>query len=334
MKAIILFIAFISFYSCNDRNEILSPYPDTEDKKPQKDDLSDEDIAQLFSTVPCGDVLQEDLIAGQHYLAGTVSIFNDEDSLYIVLSAADDWFFNETHLYVGDFSGLPTNPSGNPQIGQFPYNTTHQPSINFYSWAIDLGTLDSCFIIALHAEIFLVDSNGDVIQSETGWLNGTDINNGGSWATMYTYCVQSCCEIDEVLFDIYAGQNILVGDLIVINDADSIYVTYNLDSCWELSETQLFVGDLDDLPVNGQNVPIPGQFPYKDTHTGQLSSFSYAIPLAGLDSCFVIAAHSTVNNYCNFPNGGGEETGWSFGDPFPNTNRWGWTSPYCRQSCE
>ena len=120
-----------------------------------------------------------------------------------------------------------------------------------------------------------------------------------------------------------------VGNLIVVNDDDYLYVSWNLSGCWELEETHLFVGLAEDLPVNNANVPIPGQFPYSDNHATGTQSYTYSIPLSGLPECLIIAAHAAVTNPCT----NSSETAWSDGTSFPGTNRWGWYSNYCLQSC-
>lgn len=136
---------------------------------------------------------------------------------------------------------------------------------------------------------------------------------------------------DSATFDLYGGQTTLVGSLIVVNDDSNLYITYMTDGCWQLAETHLYVGDAADIPVNPANTPIPGHFPYGSSNINS-NSVTYVIPLADLPSCYVIAAHAAV--VCNEgEDGGEEETAWSFGTEFPNTNRWGWYSEYCTQFC-
>lgn len=306
-----------------------------------------EDIISTSSTTPtqnstpslpsvaCGEAYTTDLTAGQHIDAGSVIVFNDTANLYVVFSAENGWTLGKTHLYVGSLANMPTTPNGNPKIGNFPYQHTINPMATRDTFAIPLDLLDSCFIIAAHAEAHLLNANGGIIQSETAWGSGTQMNTSGSWAMYFSYCEQICvgCQFAVDTFDIFAGQTIPVGNLLVTNDEDSVYVTYQFTGDWFIGGIHLYVGDLAGLPVNNQNTPVPGQFPYNYSYNPMVQSITIAVPLAGLPACYVIAAHAEAHRIVD----GTElqsETAWSFGDPFAGTSRWGWTSPYCTKTCE
>lgn len=287
------------------------------------------------TTTPCGNTTIVDFYAGQHILIGNMTMSNTNTDLVITVNTTDGWQLGHTHLYVGAAAAMPTNGAGNPMIGRFPYSTPHNPMVNTYSWSIPLANLDSCFAVALHADVHLIGVNGDTLQSETGWGDGEQFTDAGSWASYYTYCVEDCCDINEETFTIYGGQTIPVGDLVVVNDDNNLYVTWELNSCWSLNETHLYVGDAANIPTNNANTPIPGQFPLQATHNGT-STYTYTIPLSSLPACYAIAAHASVTSdgSCSGTTGGQQETAWSFGTDFPNTNRWGWYSSYCTQSCD
>lgn len=311
-----LFLIFLALASCE--QEIITPT------------TPDAPTVSNTSTTPCGDDVVVDFLAGQNIDIGDVTVNNDDDFLYISVQTTGDWVLGHTHLYVGDASAIPTNNAGNPQIGRFPYSTAHDPKVTNFTYTLPLTDFDSCMVIAFHAEAHLLDSNGDVIQSETAWGDGDDINNGGSWATRFDYCKQSCCENTTETYTLYGGQTIEVGQLSVSNDNDFIYVTYATTGCWELDESHVYVGDPAGIPVNNANTPIPGQFPYSAYHLDGTTTYTYQISLAGLPSCYAIAAHASVS--CN--DGSSEEqqeTAWSIGVEFPNSNRWGWYSEYCTQ---
>lgn len=71
-------------------------------------------------------------------------------------------------------------------------------------------------------------------------------------------------------YPLYAGQNILVGNVNVENFNGSLYIDYQLDEEWELVETHLYVGKTDLQYLTAS----PGQFPYKD------DDGSFVIPLS------------------------------------------------------
>ena len=64
---------------------------------------------------PCEPFLVVDLIAGQNMVVGTVTVENDDTTLYVTYALDEDaieegWLIYETHLYVGDceFDGVLT----------------------------------------------------------------------------------------------------------------------------------------------------------------------------------------------------------------------------------
>jgi hypothetical protein len=81
--------------------------------------------------------------------------------------------------------------------------------------------------------------------------------------------------------DLLAGQTEDVGDVKVWNDADNLYITYEItDLDWIITETHLYVGK------NAAPTPAPGQFPYDDEDATSISDtvVTYTIPLDDIDS--------------------------------------------------
>ncbi|MBU4555703.1 MAG: hypothetical protein KJ747_02390, partial [Actinobacteria bacterium] len=120
--------------------------------------------------------------AGQNYEAGTVSVRNDADNLYVTFATTGGWTMGLTHLYVGL-----TQPSTYAP-GQFPYQTTHSPAVTSYTYTISLAGLGAVpgdtIYVAAHAEVH----NGT--QSETAWAGQ------GQWpGLLFAHVVQEC--VDE-----------------------------------------------------------------------------------------------------------------------------------------
>lgn len=139
----------------------------------------------------------------------------------------------------------------------------------------------------------------------------------------------------EESYTIYAGQHIDVGTLTVSNDEENIFVTYDLSGTdWKLSETHLFVGNVDDLPLNGGGNPKIGHFPYSESHNGE-QIYTYTLPREDFEECFAVAAHAVVVKDGGKGKGGGSETAWANGGTeFPG-HRWGWyLEEYCPGDCE
>lgn len=271
-------------------------------------------------------------MAGQNIEMGSVTVANDADYVYVILEAVNNWVIGKSHVYVGTKELLPVNKNGNPQIGHFPYTSTHNPMVTYHMFKIERDKLPTSFTVAVHAEVHKIE-NGQLIQSETAWGKGLRFVTKGSWAMYFGYTIQEkqCTYVTET-FDYFGGQTINTGILSVTNDETYLYITYQMSSNWYMNKVHLFVGELQNLPVNKSKTPIPGQFPYVEGFASPIKSHTFTIELAKLPDCYIIAAHAELvqieNNVIL-----SKETGWSFGTPFPETNRWGWYSSYCTQVC-
>lgn len=186
---IIALVGIVAF-SCADeqRNEPLS----------QSEILLEEGamMAPVMKVVPgdieyCGEVQENNLLAGQHHLAGSVIVGNDEDYVYVTYLAAETWMIKAVHLYVGTKEGIPTNKGGNPQVGKFPINEKFSPMITTVTYRFAKDELPDCMYVAAHAEVVRLDGDGNIVQSETGWGEGEGFP-GGSWAMFFEFCKREC----------------------------------------------------------------------------------------------------------------------------------------------
>jgi len=104
--------------------------------------------------------------------------------------------------------------------------------------------------------------------------------------------------------NLYAGQDMLVGEVIVTNDEENIFVKYQLNEDainqgWCITETHAHVGkELGDFPLAGRwGNPVPGQFDYKKDHEPCVTEYTYEIPWCdeyGCDQEILIAAHAVI----------------------------------------
>lgn len=155
------------------------------------------------STV-CGSATVTTLYAGRTIDAGTVRVYNDNTNLYVEISTKDGWQLTESHLAIAlTLSGIPQTKSGNPKIGNFPYQRTYSPAVtsDVYTFPLDqlavsLGLSSftcgsTSLVIAAHAVVVQLDGSGGVIARETGWGNGTGFP-GANWSTYFTHTIQCC----------------------------------------------------------------------------------------------------------------------------------------------
>lgn len=189
MKRILLYGAFAVsttlFFSCQKAS------PD-EMANPAHSNLKDNEVITGRNGGGEGEcpATEVTLIAGQHINSGSVSVTNDADYIYVTYTTANGYLLTETHLYVGACNAIPVNNPGNPMPGQFPYSSAHNYA-NTYTYQVPISLIPagSCGCIAAHAVVKKLNAAGQVIDTQTGWGNGTRINpNGGNWGMKFDYC--------------------------------------------------------------------------------------------------------------------------------------------------
>lgn len=133
------------------------------------------------------------LMAGQSIQAGTVTIANDDDFIYVTYTTTGGWVLTKTHLFVGACTAIPVNNGGNAVPGQFPYKTTHS-NVTSYTYTLPVSAIgiNVCGCMAAHANVKKLSPNGQTLGSETGWGQGDLINAQGNWAMKVSYCPVPC----------------------------------------------------------------------------------------------------------------------------------------------
>lgn len=187
------FLLMLSFNSCETEDVAKNS---ENSNKAASSETTNPDI--LNNLTACMSV---NLMAGQHYDSGDVNVYFDVDNVYVEYITSPNWFIKKTHLYVGDCQLIPRNNSGNPVPGQFPISTSFSPSTNRVVYTISKVNLPECFCIAAHAEVVRMQ-NGVVVQTETGWGQGTRFTNK-SWAMYFTVCQSDCFDYEDYYFGSY-----------------------------------------------------------------------------------------------------------------------------------
>ena len=183
-KTTLLMILCVAFYSCT--------IEDTNTDLTDNLVVTNEDNSRRLEDTPDCVINEIELIAAQNFTAGIVSYEINAEGVLVVTydTGVTGWVIDATHLYVGPCEDLPTNNPGNPRIGQFPYKSTHSPSVTVVEWFITDYPV-GCGCMAAHAEVSLLDINGNVIQEETAWAFGIPFD-GNSWAMYFEYCDYDC----------------------------------------------------------------------------------------------------------------------------------------------
>ncbi len=168
------------------------------------------------------------IYAGQHIVVGAVTTEIVETDLVVTYTTTDGWELIETQLWVGtDLAEMPQNRKGSPKIGHFPYKstffaaTTHSVSIPLDALGFACPSDASDYIIAAHASVQLVNDEGVITQTETGWSEGSLFVEKGMWGT-YSNITLVCedvltddekTSVCETAFAYSGGTNIVDGDI-------------------------------------------------------------------------------------------------------------------------
>jgi murein DD-endopeptidase MepM/ murein hydrolase activator NlpD len=156
-----------------------------------------------------------DLIAGQHTVAGSITVSNDDKNLFITYETIDSWLINETHLYVDTIIPTKSEP------GKFPYKHEELDGVTTDTYKIPLDDLGvgPCDIVYIAAHAELVKGETE----ETGWAKGVKIEPGKNWAMYFNYQISSYgSEIPELTEAISQEVNLSLGGEVEITDPESI----------------------------------------------------------------------------------------------------------------
>lgn len=138
---------------------------------------------------------------------------------------------------------------------------------------------------------------------------------------------------DSTGVNLIAGQYINVGNVIVKNNSDTLYVTYVTTGDWKISEIHLYVGPESELPANKKGNPQVGHFPTQDNFYPMVTSVTYKFLLENLDDCFYVAAHAVVKKVVD-----GQtldsQTAWGDGLRIIDKGNWAMYFEYCPGVCD
>ncbi|WP_298900845.1 hypothetical protein [uncultured Psychroserpens sp.] len=171
---LLTFLVFLCVFGCTE-NEII-------DNSVNPESITTNSDEPCFSTT---------LMAGQHHVAGSVTLDVDGDNLIITYVSDGEWVIGTTHLSIGncDDDWVPLTGAGNPQVGLFEYTEPYSAGPYEVVYIISLEGLDDNICFAAHAEV-----DGPTGE-ETAWAEGTEFSGNG-WA-MFVETTLTECEDDD-----------------------------------------------------------------------------------------------------------------------------------------
>jgi len=141
------------------------------------------------------------------------------------------------------------------------------------------------------------------------------------------------------VMDLIAGQTIDAGDVTIINDGTTLFVTIETQDGWSLTESHLDFGDLiDGFPTNKKGNPKVGHFDFQESHALGTTEFTYEFLLADLgidplaEETIPIAVHAVVVQV-EADEIVAEESAWKQGERFVDKGNWAMFSEYTIQNC-
>ena len=158
------------------------------------------------------------------------------------------------------------------------------------NWQGNVGNpMESAFTSTATAQVQLADGESEVEFKL--WDYGGAYGN-----TALELALPDNCYANPDIRSMCAGQFMDVGNVVVTNDADSLYVFFEvLEPNWYLAETHVAAGE---ISVNNSGNPVPGKFPYSCELNGSLETECMVeIPLSDLGADVEeveIAAHASV----------------------------------------
>lgn len=149
LKFLLILSIGIIFSACQSAEDVTSPVSDL-DKKGGNNNLV---VITPINTVP-GEETCVELVAGQHYVVGTVCIKTEGSNLKVKYNISNsEWSITETHLAVaGNPDDFPRTSNGNPKVGHFPYKGTHN-NVDEVEYTIPISNLPSTIYVASHAVV-------------------------------------------------------------------------------------------------------------------------------------------------------------------------------------
>ena len=193
MKRLPYFLLGLVMVACHTESlEITEPNSSDGDFEVTETVLSQEESSNPINESSDGYCLTTKLIAGQHHEAGTITVSVTEDHIIITYTTNEDWTINATHLSIGgcEDGDIPTNGSGNPQIGHFEYHSEHSDGINQVVYTISLDDIPDLYCFAAHAEVY--GPTGE----ETAWAEGEEFS-GNSWAMYVEALLSECNDVGD-----------------------------------------------------------------------------------------------------------------------------------------
>ena len=160
-------------------------------------------------------------------------------------------------------------------------------------------------------------------------ISSDDKSNGDSEILKATKEYDPCgTPLVAILTD--ADESVVVGTVTVGNDANDLYVNYELTGDYWIENVALYVGNADDVPGTltgpGTGHFSPWDFPFKYFPYNHIQTHTFAASLSTFEECFIVVAYAYVLDM---------ETGdyyYIFGK---NSNKFpGFYFDYCKQSCQ
>jgi len=160
--------------------------------------------SNLDAAYMCGFAVSAPLTAGQSIDAGSMTIQNDPDNVYVTYNTSGDWKLSEVHLSIDcNTNGDCTQAkSSDLAPGKFPYKmvftagTADLPTS--YTFTIPRSTLGTCSCFCIYPHAVVVRTSGaSIAETQTAWGGYVSQITNGKWYGGTNYCLQECGDLGK-----------------------------------------------------------------------------------------------------------------------------------------
>jgi len=106
-------------------------------------------------------------------------------NIFVEVTTTGGWVMNDIQLYIGEKNNIPSKGSVKLNYEWYNLNEALNPAQSTYLYEYVTGALQE-YAIVFRSDVDLLDSNGQVIQSDVAWANDNNQKFKGNYYFTYT----------------------------------------------------------------------------------------------------------------------------------------------------
>lgn len=139
----------------------------------------------------CGEAYSADLIRKNGQVCGELLVFNDYDSLYIILSTEKFREFDKVKVFTGEFTNLPLDAQNSSLIpDRFNRQMKFDAGKSYVRFGYPLFAGLEEVVVSLEAELRLMGIEDNIVMTESVWADGIKLSGEITSGAFFRYEVQ------------------------------------------------------------------------------------------------------------------------------------------------